>query len=299
MDRMAPNTNPQSDQSSSPSSAQDSPIPEEMLNAIIKTFIVAHVDDTDAHLAQALVFNAGRLAWRMRESRLTTEHKTSVSDVVTAADRAAEKFIAEALAVIRPDDGLLGEEGSHRDSASGRTWVVDPVDGTYNFSTGSDYWCSALALVEGDPEDPDKLIFGAVHRPTMGYTWFGGPDIPTTQDNSPICVQADASPSSTCLASYLHPSDLQREDVTGAWTRVTREFATVRMLGSASVDMAGVAGGQFGCWMQRSVAAWDWLPGRALIEGAGGTAIRVEAGGTQWSIAGSAASVEAVSELLS
>ena len=81
-----------------------------------ETFIVAHVDDTDEHLAQALVYNAGRLAWRMRESGLTTEQKseTNISDVVTAADRAAEKFIADALATIRPEDGVLGEEGTQR-----------------------------------------------------------------------------------------------------------------------------------------------------------------------------------------
>ena len=145
-----------------------------MLDAIIKTFMVAHVDDSDEHLAQALVFNAGRLAWRMRESGLTTETKTSVSDVVTAADRAAEKFIADVLRAFRPEDGLLGEEGTQQESTSGRTWVIDPVDGTYNFTIGSDYWCSALALVEGSPDNPDRVIFGAVHRPAMGQTWFGG-----------------------------------------------------------------------------------------------------------------------------
>ena len=107
-----------------------SPIPEEMLDAIIKTFIVQHADDSDEHLAQALVYNAGRLAWRMRESGLVTEQKTSISDVVTAADRAAEKFVADCLRAIRPDDGLLGEEGTSVESSSGRTWVIDPVDGT-------------------------------------------------------------------------------------------------------------------------------------------------------------------------
>lgn len=269
-----------------------------MLDAIIKTFIVAHVDDSDDHLAQALVYNAGRLAWRMRESGLSVEEKTSVSDVVTAADRAAEKFIADALATIRPEDGILGEEGAARESKSGRTWVVDPVDGTYNFSTGSDYWCSALALVEGDPEDPDKLIFGAVHRPTMGYTWFGGPDIPTSLDAKPVGVLADIATDRTCLATYLHPTDLARADIADTWSRVTQRFATVRMLGSASVDMAGVAQGQHGCWMQRSVASWDWLPGRALVEGAGGTTVKVQAGGATWSIAGSKQCVESVREAL-
>ncbi|MBC2681002.1 inositol monophosphatase [Corynebacterium sp. 4HC-13] len=271
-----------------------------MMNAIIKTFIVAHVDDTDEHLAQALVYNAGRLAWRMRESGLTTEQKskTNISDVVTAADRAAEKFIADALATIRPEDGVLGEEGTQRPSQSGRTWVIDPVDGTYNFSTGSDYWCSALALVKGSPNDPAEIIFGAVHRPAMGYTWFGGSDIPTSLDGKSVGTIEANAPEKTCLATYLHPTDFHQHDLGHAWAGVVSRFATVRMLGSASVDMAGVATGQHGAWMQRSVAAWDWLPGRALVEGAGGVAITMDAAGSTWSIAGSETAVEAICESL-
>ena len=65
---------------------------QEMIDAVIKTFIVAHADDGDAHLAQALVYNAGRLAWRLREMGVDVEQKTSISDVVTDADRAAERL---------------------------------------------------------------------------------------------------------------------------------------------------------------------------------------------------------------
>lgn len=262
-----------------------------MLNAIIKTFIVAHVDDSDHHLAQALVYNAGRLAWRMRQTGLDTEQKTSVSDVVTAADRAAEKFIADALRAIRPEDGLLGEEGTAVESKSSRTWVIDPVDGTYNFTTGSDYWCSALALVEGSPDDPDALLFGAVHRPAMGYTWFGGPDIPTTRDTAEISLP-NTTAELTCLGGYLHPTDIADATRLKNWKAVSTQFATLRMLGSASIDLACVAGGELGCWMQHSVASWDWLPGRALVEGAGGVAKKEEKDGTTWFIAGAPDAVE-------
>lgn len=282
--------------------AMTSPIPAEALQAITKTFIIAHDRDDDAALGQALVYNAGRLAWRMREAGLTTEYKTSVSDVVTAADNAAEHFIAETLRTLRPDDGLLGEEGTHSPSSSGRTWVIDPVDGTYNFTTGSDYWCSAMALVEGDPEDPDLIRFGAVHRPAMGYTWFGGSDFPTSIDG--VAVQrldtpdADVAPAATCLGGYLHPTDFADPLLNETYRQVVKEFATVRWNGSASIDLGSVAKGNNGCWMQHSVLPWDLLPGRALVEGAGGRVVRVEATGRLWSIAGTPSSVERVSEIL-
>lgn len=276
----------------------NSPIPADALQAITKTFIISHDRDDDGALAQALVYNAGRLAWRMRESGLTTEFKTSVSDVVTAADRAAEDFVAEALRTLRPQDGILGEEGASAPSESGRTWVIDPVDGTYNFTTGSDYWCSALALVDGDPADPERLHFGAVHRPAMGYTWFGGPGIPTTRDGQPVGSLPDLPPQKSCLSGYLHPTDITDADLNRVFTSVVGEFATVRWKGSASVDMAEIAAGNTNCWLQHSVLPWDLLPGRALIEGAGGRCERVEAAGRAWSVAGAAASVEPIAEKL-
>lgn len=270
----------------------------DMIDAITKTFVISHESDPDDRLAKALVYNAGRLAWRMRETGVETEFKTSVSDVVTDADRAAERFIAGALEQLRPNDGLLGEEGAARASRSGRVWIIDPVDGTYNFTAGSDYWCSALALAEGDTADPDQVILGAVHRPAMGYTWFGGPEIPTTRDGHAVKKLSDAPVDQLCLATYLHPQFMKNDATREAWARVVSEFATVRMLGSASVDLSSVADGTQDVWLQHSVADWDWLPGRALVEGAGGACQKVEAGGVTWSLAGNRQAVAQVAELL-
>lgn len=264
-----------------------------MIDAITKTFLVAHVDDTDEHLAQALVYNAGRLAWRMREQGVDIDQKTSISDVVTDADRAAERFVAGVLEVVRPEDGILGEEGATRPSTSGRTWVIDPVDGTYNFSSGSDYWCSALALA-----DAEGVIFGAVHRPAMGYTWFGGRDFPTSRDGKDVAKLQNQSAKEISMATYLHPTSIQGADIRAAWQRVGEKFATVRMLGAGSVDLSSVADGTWGAWMQHSVADWDWFPGKALVEAAGGAARKVEAGGVEWCIAGNKQVVDEMEEWL-
>ena len=78
---------------------------------------------------------AGTLALLMRQAGLEGRQKTSVSDVVTAADHAAEAYVLEQLQRCRPDDGILGEEGASVDGTSGRTWVIDPVDGTYTSCT--------------------------------------------------------------------------------------------------------------------------------------------------------------------
>ncbi|UIZ92660.1 inositol monophosphatase family protein [Corynebacterium sp. CNCTC7651] len=248
-------------------------------------FIEAHRHSTDAELAAALVEHAGGLALRMRAAGLSTDQKTSVSDVVTEADHAAEAFVAEALGALRADDGLLGEEGAARASKTGRTWVIDPVDGTYNFAQGSDYFCSAIALAEGDPADGNALI-GAVHRPATGTTWLAA-EGKATADGVELGGIEGASISEKALVTYLHPTFMGDEDILGAWLRAVRDAATIRMWGAGSVDLAGIASGLMGGWLQHSVADWDWLPGKALVEAVGGRATKVDAGGVTWCVAGS------------
>ncbi len=245
---------------------------------------------SDADLAVHLVTEAGALAASMRAGGLDAEQKTSISDVVTAADHAAEELTTSTLSAERPDDGLLGEEGTQRDGASGRRWVIDPVDGTYNFFSGLAYWCSAIAL-----EDADGLLLGAVHQPVAGETWLGGRDLPTTLDGVPVAPLTDRPLSECSLATYVHPTTLEDPDVRDVWLALVGGVATPRILGSGSCDLAGVAGGRIGVWAQHSAPEWDWLPGQALVRAAGGRAEIVEHRGHRWHLAGN---VQAVGELI-
>ncbi|WP_448852116.1 inositol monophosphatase family protein [Corynebacterium sp. 335C] len=265
---------------------------------------------TDMDVARKAVAEAAALAAELRAGGLDVDYKTSVSDVVTQADRAAEEHVVSTLAELRPDDGILGEEGSAKESRSGRTWVIDPVDGTYNFTAGSDYWCSALALVEGDPHAPDRVLLGAVHQVAGGRTWIGGPELPTERTDARGTRRVGTlddglRAASTCAATYLHSSFFgdgasaaddaaERAALVSRWSRAIGRFATWRALGSASLDLAGVADGREGAWFQHSVAPWDWLPGFALVAGAGGAGVL--SGG--WRVAGPAGIVGEVAAIL-
>ena len=260
-----------------------------------------HATNDDFALAANLVRDAGALALRMRSQGLTATAKTTVSDVVTAADHAAEKLVVDRLRRLRPKDGILGEEGASIRGTSGRSWVIDPVDGTYNFFSGSTYWCSALALkAEGaDATNGDaEVLLGAIYQPQEDRLWLGGEGHPATLNGTPLPRLEDLPLDRLSAGTYLHPTWLKRSEVADPWAAAASRTATIRMLGSGSCDLGGVASGRLGAWFQHSCPEWDWLPGKAIVRAAGGSTVVTEVNGFRWHIAGPAAAVREISTAL-
>ena len=240
----------------------------------------------DASLAAELVRNAGTLAAQMLADGLKTEYKTSRSDVVSAADHEAEQMSVARLRELRPDDGVVGEEGARRDG-DGRIWYLDPVDGTYNFLSGLPYWCSAVGLA-----DQGSPVVGAVYYAILDQLWLGGPDLPTTLNGVPVARLIEQPLGHVSVTTYFHPRHLADQDRLAAWQAVIARAATVRMLGSASVDLAGVASGRLGVFLQADLHPWDWVPGAALVIGAGGVAEELQIRGNRWHVAGNRQAVD-------
>jgi myo-inositol-1(or 4)-monophosphatase len=247
----------------------------------------------DFELAAALVREAGLLALMMRQGGLDAQRKTSVSDIVTAADHAAEAYVQQQLQNCRPDDGVLGEEGAAVHGSSGRTWVIDPVDGTYNFMQGSTYWCSAIAL-----KDETGVLLGAIYQPEEDKLWLGGTGRPATLNGDTVTTfSADGAPrgvlplSDLGAATYIHPRWLADPMCAMPWHAAATSAATLRMLGSGSCDLGRVADGEIGCWFQHSCPEWDWLPGKAIVLAAGGAVGTVYVNGLEWFLAGGATAV--------
>ncbi len=247
----------------------------------------------DASLAAEMVREAGTLASEMLSEGLETRYKTSRSDVVSAADHAGEERITAKLVDSRPDDGLIGEEGARKPGNKhvngGRTWYIDPVDGTYNFLSGIPYWCSAVGLV--DSEGP---LVGAVYFPAVDQLWLGGREIPTTLNGKPVASLPRQALSEVSVATYFHPRHLPDLQRLSAWQSAVASAATIRILGSASIDLASVASSRLGVFLQANLNGWDWYPGAALVIGAGGVADQLQLGANRWHIAGNAQAVEDV-----
>lgn len=246
----------------------------------------------DADLAALAVRRAADEAAGLFRTGLDGEVKTHDSDVVTEADRRAEALVLGMLRRARPHDSIVGEEGAHHQGTSGRTWVIDPVDGTYNFLRGLDWWCSALAL-----RTEDDVLLGAVHHPAVRTTWLGSPLAGALRNGTPVRPPQDRPLERACVATYLHPT-WYGTAAGEAWQRVVTACSTPRMLGSGSLDATAVADGRVDLVLQHSVPDWDRLPGEAIIRGLGGQARRLTAGGVEWYVAGAPSAVAEACELL-
>ena len=193
----------------------------------------------------------------------------------------------------RPGRRRAGRGRGARKTGDGRTWYIDPVDGTYNFLSGIPYWCSAVGLA-----DATGLCWGrCTTQPSISCGWVGG-RAPTTLNGERVPTLLDQPLSEVSVATYLHPRHLGDRQRVAAWQSVIASAATVRILGSASIDMAEVASSRLGVFLQANLNAWDWYPGAALVIGAGGAADELVLGTNRWQIAGNAQTVEDVGAAL-
>ena len=239
----------------------------------------------DLELAAQLVYDAGHLARRMRTTKLNITTKTTISDIVTNADHAAEKLITQRLADVRPQDGLLGEEGTRR--TGDRQWIIDPIDGTHNYVHGLPHWCSAVALVQDEGS-----ILGAIYQPDTDEMWLGGLTHPTTRNNVATPPIADAPLANLSVATNLTPATLCDPAIADPLLTALTGAACLRMIGSSSIELAALAAGQIGVYLHLDVPPWDWAPGAALVTAAGGYITTITAHNHRWHIAGNHTAVD-------
>src|SRR5690349_8033044 len=111
---------------------------------------MAAVDPALLDEAVDLLRQAGELTLRwFRDTELAIERKGDGTPV-TAADKAAERFLREEIARRHPDDGIVGEEEGTTAGRSGRTWTIDPIDGTKAFTHGVALYCNLLAIDDAE-----------------------------------------------------------------------------------------------------------------------------------------------------
>jgi myo-inositol-1(or 4)-monophosphatase len=221
---------------------------------------------TDLDLAEAAAHEAGRLLMsRFGGPAEAVAEKSSPTDMVSEADRAAERLVVERLRVARPNDGVLGEEGAAVDGASGRRWLVDPLDGTTNYLYGHPSWAVSIAL-----EDADGLRLGVVHAPVLRETYTAERGAGARLGGEPIRVRQPVDLAQALVGTgFGYAAELraaQAELLRGALPRLR----DIRRGGSAALDLAWVAAGRLDGYWERGLSPWDLAAGSLLVTEAGG-----------------------------
>jgi myo-inositol-1(or 4)-monophosphatase len=193
------------------------------------------------------------------------DSKSSSTDMVSDADREAERAIVDLLRAERPDDGLLGEEGAHEDAASGRRWVVDPLDGTTNFLYGFPVFGVSVAL-----EDAEGGLAGVVIDPVRDELFAAERGRGATLNGAPIRVREGAALGAALVATGFGYDAERRARQAELLRQVLPAVRDIRRAGAAALDLAWLAAGRIDGYWERGVHRWDWAAGRLLVTEAGG-----------------------------
>lgn len=202
---------------------------------------------------------------RFHAPRTGVDTKSTATDMVTDADRAAEALITEGIHSERPDDAILGEETGEARGSSGLRWVVDPLDGTTNFLFGIPHWAVSIAC-----EDGEGAVVGVVYDALRDELFAATRSQGATVNGAPIGV-SDAKDLSRALVgtgfSYLAE---EREAAAALLPTILPRVRDVRRAGAASLDLAWVATGRLDAFYESGLAPWDAAAGRLLVTEAGG-----------------------------
>lgn len=230
-----------------------------------------------AAVAERLALLAGAELLTHRRATVAVESKGRRRELVTAADRAAERTVVGGIQRAFPAHGVLAEEGvlttqGKASNASDWLWIVDPLDGTTNFVHSLPFYCVAIALAyQGQP------VVGVVHAPALAETFVatkGGGAFRKHADGATqrLTVSTTTEMADALLATGFsyNRNEPGRDDNSESIARILPHCRDLRRLGSAELDLCMVASGQFDGYWERYLAPYDVAAGAVIVREAGG-----------------------------
>ncbi len=213
-------------------------------------------------VARRIVTRSAELSMKHFEAGVQMEDKSDDSPV-TNADRESEVFLAAALEEAFPEDGQLGEEGVAKATRSGRTWIIDPIDGTRDFIRGNPLWGVLLGL-----EDNGKPVAGVAHFPVLGKTYMAFTGGGAWCNDRRIQVSS-IDRVDRAVVSFNGLQNNRKWPYRDMVMDFVSQFWCLRSM-SGSPDVMMVASGQSDIWIEPSAKPWDLCPMKVIVEEAGG-----------------------------
>lgn len=229
------------------------------------TLAPAELDEIVAD-ARAVAAEAGALLFEGLGKAAHVAHKGEV-DLVTEYDRRAEELIVGRLLSRFPGFAVRAEEsGVHGDDAARTIWLVDPLDGTTNFSRGHPVFAVSLGL-----EHRGELVAGVVAAPALGFTVWARRGGGAFSDGGPIRVSFTGTLEAALVATGF-PYDRRTaiDDNTREYFAFVKRALGLRRCGAAAVDLALVARGVYDGFFEPRLQPWDVAAGAVIVAEAGG-----------------------------
>jgi histidinol phosphatase-like enzyme (inositol monophosphatase family) len=222
---------------------------------------------TDLELAHRLADAAGKtILPYFRHPELASQNKDAGGfDPVTAADRAAESAMRTLLAEHRPDDGIWGEEFGRQPGTSGREWVLDPIDGTRAFISGTPTWGILIALHAGDGP-----FLGVIDQPYTAERFVGAPEVAEmTGPQGVVRLMTRKTPALDQAILFTTFPEVGTPNERLAFEAVSRSVQLTRY-GMDCYAYALLAAGQIDLVIEAGLNAYDVQAPIAVIRAAGG-----------------------------
>lgn len=193
-------------------------------------------------------------------------HKEGMNNLVTEADHAAEKAVIDVIRQEYPDHFILSEETGELKTDSEFKWIIDPIDGTVNFSNGIPLCCVSIAL-----EKNGEMLLGCVYNPMMDEFYFAQKGMGAFLNDKKITVSHKSEVIKSCLVTGFPYTYLDAPNgPLQVFEKLVRRGVPVRRLGSAAIDLCWVAAGRFDGFYEHNLQAWDSAAGFLMVEEAGG-----------------------------
>ncbi len=202
-----------------------------------------------------------------------TEYKGDV-DLVTVADRAAEKLLHERLGEAFPDHGIYAEEGTRERLDSEYRWYVDPLDGTTNFAHGFPHFCVSMGLEHRPagtaPEEDGTLLAAVLYDPLRDELFTAERGRGAWLNGRPIHVSGTRDLAESLVATGFPSRKRHQNPNAHFYQEFTLRSHGVRRAGSAALDLAYVACGRFEAFWEFKLNPWDTAAGILLVLESGG-----------------------------
>ena len=188
-------------------------------------------------------------------------------DFVTSADKRTEKILIEELQKAHPEYGIITEEtGLINKSNTKNRWIIDPIDGTFNFMNGIPQFAISVAY-----EEENDLKCGVIFNPILNEMFCAEKGSGAYLNNTRIRVSNQKKISDALIVTGGPKGASKIKDkIFSEYINVSKNVANVRKFGSAALDMAYVASGRFDGYWQRELNYWDIAAGIILVKEAGG-----------------------------